>query len=57
MANISENDVLKAMGKNQTSEKGYYLLVMNHIQAPDGSYNESAGAGWNGPEYIMVRNK
>lgn len=56
LVNLSENDVFKAMGKNKTSS-GYYLLVMNHIRARDGTYNESAGAGWNGPEYIMVRGR
>lgn len=54
LVNLSKNNVFKAMGKNKTSS-GYFLLVMNHVRAPDGSYNEFAGAGWNGPEYIMVR--
>ncbi len=55
LANISGEDMFAITKSKVMSREGYYLLVLNHIRAPDGSFNESAGAGWNGPQLIMVR--
>lgn len=53
LANVSENEVLKIKGSNKTSNC-YNLLIENHIKDIEGGYNESLGAGWNGPEFVTV---
>lgn len=55
LVNLSQNEVYKAQGINQTSLY-VYQIISYHFKSPvDGSYNESLGAGWSAPEFILIK--
>lgn len=57
LVNLSQDAVYKAQGVNRTS-RYVYQIISYHLRSPvDGSFNESLGAGWSAPEFVMIRNE
>lgn len=55
LMNLSQDEVYKAQGINRTSLY-VYQIISYHFKSPvDGSYNESLGAGWSAPEFVMIK--